>query len=177
MACDHPSVRAVRKGMLPGMTWRGGCDRFLRHQAVCRDIDVSQPAPCRHLDRSVARSRPAGRTRLCAWYSPRELESSEPNRVARGVQLWLREHLKNPSRHVAGQACWALVEAMSPAVAVCLSDGAARHFDLRRDALGYFRIGMKSRRGADRYAANLLTSDSGGGTGPRFRHKLCWLAD
>lgn len=85
------------------------------------------------------------------------LEDSVTNPATRAVQIWLRQNLTNRSEHVAAQVCWALAEAMSPEVGVYLAGGAARHFGLKASALDYLRIGMKSRRRADRYAASLLT--------------------
>jgi hypothetical protein len=79
------------------------------------------------------------------------------NPTARAVQFWLRRNLGNRSQHIVAQACWALVEAMSPEAGACLAEGAALHAGLKRKSLTYFRIGMGSRRSADRYAANLLT--------------------
>jgi pyrroloquinoline quinone (PQQ) biosynthesis protein C len=85
------------------------------------------------------------------------LAISEPNLVTRGVQIWLRQCLTPRSRHIAAQVCWALVEAMSPETGGYLAEGAAKHYGLKANQLQYFRIGMKSRRRADKYAANLLT--------------------
>jgi len=77
---------------------------------------------------------------------PHEMRASEPNLVARGVQLWLHHHLTNPSSHAAAQISWAMVEAMSPETGSALAEGAERHFALGRMPLEYFRIGMKSRQ-------------------------------
>src|SRR2546423_1015129 len=88
---------------------------------------------------------------------PPETPRSETNPATRAVQLWLRQNLTNRPQHIAAQICWALVEAMSPETGAHLAEGAARHFGLKAKQLEYFQIGMKSRRRADRYAANLLT--------------------
>jgi len=85
------------------------------------------------------------------------MASSGTNPAARAVQIWLRQNLTNRSEHVAAQVCWALVEAMNPETGAHLAEGAAWHFRLKATSLEYFKIGMKSRRRADRYAANLLT--------------------
>jgi hypothetical protein len=84
------------------------------------------------------------------------LAASTPSVDARVLQSWFHHDLTAPSRHIRAQACWALVEAMNPEVGACLADGAARHFGLKLRDLGYLKISMKSRRGADLYAARLL---------------------
>src|SRR5438105_2304288 len=88
---------------------------------------------------------------------PREMAISQPHPATRAVQIWLREHLSNRALHIGAQACWALVEAMSPEAWAHLAEGSLRHFGLTAKQLGYFKIRMKSRTRADRYAANLLT--------------------
>ena len=85
------------------------------------------------------------------------MENTGTSPATRAVQIWLRQNLTNRSEHVAAQVCWALVEAMNPESGAYLSEGAARHFGLKAAGLEYFKIGMKSRRRADRYAASLLT--------------------
>ena len=89
--------------------------------------------------------------------APAGMANSGTNPATRAVQIWLTQNLTNRSEHVAAQVCWALVEAMNPETGACLAEGAARHFGLKGAALEYFKIGMKSRRRADRYAGNLLT--------------------
>jgi len=86
-----------------------------------------------------------------------EMVMSQTNVYTRGVQLWLRKHLMDRSLHIAGQVCWALLEAMKPETGALLMDGAKRHFGLTTSQLEYFRSGMRSRQHADRYAASLLT--------------------
>jgi hypothetical protein len=88
---------------------------------------------------------------------PVEMERLATNPATRAVQVWLRQNLTDPSRHIPAQVCWALVEAMSPETGTHLDGGAAKHLGVKAKHLGYFRIGMRSRRSADRYAANLLT--------------------
>ena len=46
---------------------------------------------------------------------------------------------------------------MSPETRDRLAEGVARHFGLETNQLSYFKTSIGARRGADGYAANLLT--------------------
>jgi pyrroloquinoline quinone (PQQ) biosynthesis protein C len=105
--------------------------------------------PWRDLDLLVQLGRALG-------LSKREMKTSQPNLAARAIQIWLRHHLTDRSRHMAAQACWALVEAMAPEAGAKLADGAGRNFGLEARHRGYFRVGMKSRKAGYRYAEALL---------------------
>jgi pyrroloquinoline quinone (PQQ) biosynthesis protein C len=156
---QHPFVHAVREGLAR----REHLGRWVR-QIYCTTKSYGEVLA------SLSPSPPVG-IWLDPWHdldlllelgaalgvSHRDMAASEPNLVARGLQLWFRTRLTTPSLHIAAQTCWALVEAMSPETGVSLADGAGRHFGCKGRQVDYFRIGMKSRQRGDRYAANLLS--------------------
>lgn len=155
----HPFVQAVRDGSASRREFSVWASRIYRitriYGELLRAMCPPPPAgvwtdPWRDMDQLTELAGALG-------IEPAVMAKSETNPVTRAVQIWLRQNLTNRSEHVAAQVCWALVEAMSPETGAGLAEGAARHFGLKATALDYFRIGMKSRRRADRYAANLLT--------------------
>ena len=156
---QHPFVQAVRKGS----AGRGDLARWARqiycvtktYGAILQSMNPQPPVgiwidPWRDLELLVKLGGALGIER-------RDMKILEPNLVTRRVQVWLQHRLTTRSRHIAAQVCWALMEAMSPETGVYLAQGTAKHFGLKSKQLEYFRIGMRSRRRADQYSANLLT--------------------
>ena len=156
---QHPFVHAVRTGS----AMPEDLARWVRqvygitgtYGEILRSMCPPPPAgiwtdPWREMDQLVELAGALG-------IGPPEMAKSGTNPATRAVQIWLRQNLTNRSQHIAAQVCWALVEAMSPETGACLAAGVAKHFGLNNNHLGYFKMGMRSRQRADRYAANLLT--------------------
>jgi hypothetical protein len=155
---EHPFVQAVRNGSATPDDMR----RWVRqifcmtgtYGEVLQSLNPPPPVgvwldPWRDLEMLARLARALG-------IPQGSLVASTPCVDARVLQSWFQHELTAPSRHIRAQACWALVEAMNPEVGACLAEGAARHLGLKPWDLGYLKIGMKSRSGADRYAARLL---------------------
>lgn len=156
---QHPFVQAVRDGSASRQEFSIWVNRVYRItrvygellRAMCPPPPVGVwTDPWRDMDQLTELAGALG-------IEPAVMASSGTNPATHAVQIWLRKNLTNRSEHVAAQVCWALVEAMNPETGAYLAEGAARHFGLKATPLEYFKIGMKSRRRGDRYAANLLT--------------------
>ena len=156
---QNPFVQAVHAGS----TKRDALARWVRqiycitrtYGAILRSMNPPPPVgiwidPWRELDLLLQLGSALGVER-------RDMEILDPNFVTRNMQVWLRGRLTVRSRHITAQVCWALMEAMAPEAGTYLVEGATKHFRLSSKQLGYFSFGMRSRRRADRYAANLLT--------------------
>ena len=156
---EHPFVQAVRSGLAT----RDDMRRWVR-QIYCTTrtygevlLSLSPPPPVgvwldpwRDLEMLAQLARALGVTQG-------SLAASTPSVDARVLQSWFHLVLTPRSHHIRAQVCWALVEAMNPEVGACLAEGATRYFGLKLKDLAYLKMGMKSRRGADRYAARLLS--------------------
>jgi pyrroloquinoline quinone (PQQ) biosynthesis protein C len=156
---QHPFVQAVRNGSAKRSELAWWARQIYcvtkTYGAILKSLNPPPPVgiwidPWRDLDQLIQLGGALGVKR-------RDMEILEPNLETRGIQLWLQWRLMARHRHITAQVCWALMEAMSPETGTLLGKGATKHFGLKPKQLGYFRIGMRSRRSADKYAANLLT--------------------
>lgn len=156
---QHPFVQAVRIGSARHDEIQRWVGQIICANRAYREIFESlSPQPAvepffnarRDLDLLIQLGEALGVPELV-------MATSEPNFAARSVEAWMRERMAMPAEHSAGPICWALVEAMSPETGGYLAEGAEKHFGLGHEQVRYFTIGMKSKLGADEYAAKMLS--------------------
>ena len=175
---QHPFVHAVREGLAR----REDLGRWVR-QIYCTTksygevlASLSPPPPVgvwldpwRDLDLLLELGAALGISRS-------EMAASEPNLVARGLQLWFRDRLTTPSRHIAAQTCWAAGggdESRSRRLSGRRGRQALR---MQRKAGRLFQNRNEIPAGRRQICGKPPDAGSRRRTGPRFEPKRCWLA-